>query len=188
MMLSRNASIGTFALLTALAVTRPDSSAGQDTRAGLRSTVREGSHDFDFIYGKWRMPNHRLKERLAGSHEWADFITCDEGGPLPGGIGNTDSWRANYWKDFVGVAFRTYDRETGLWRIYWVDNTYSKGVIGEPVVGKFDGNRGTFTGSDTFNDKPVLVRFTWTLPPPQSQTDWEKKLNPTGAQVVAKWE
>src|SRR5262245_49041252 len=53
------------------------------------AAVRDGSHDFNFIYGKWRMPNHMLKNRLADSHEWVDFITCDEGGPLPGGIGDT---------------------------------------------------------------------------------------------------
>lgn len=47
------------------------------------ATVGDGSQDFDFIYSKWRMPNHRLTKRLAGSHEWADFITCDEGSPLP---------------------------------------------------------------------------------------------------------
>ncbi|HEY1992193.1 MAG TPA: hypothetical protein VGH71_06990, partial [Gammaproteobacteria bacterium] len=29
---------------------------------------RDGSHDFDFLYGKWKMPNHRLLKRLAGSH------------------------------------------------------------------------------------------------------------------------
>lgn len=62
-------------------------SAGGSETAQPPATVRDGSHDFDFIYGKWRMPNHRLKKRFAGSHEWADFITCDEGSPLPGGIG-----------------------------------------------------------------------------------------------------
>src|SRR4029077_11330946 len=86
-----------------------------DSTAAKSASVRDGSHDFEFIYGKWRMPNHRLKKRLAGSHEWVDFITCDEGRPLPGGIGNTDSWRASFWKDFVGIAFRTYDAKTGLW-------------------------------------------------------------------------
>src|SRR5215472_6682174 len=91
--------------------------------------VRDGSHDFDFIYGKWRMPNHRLTKRLAGSHDWVDFITCDEGSPLPGGIGDIDYWKASYWKDFVGVTVRTYDGKTGLWRIYWVNNTFSEGVI-----------------------------------------------------------
>jgi hypothetical protein len=73
------------------------------------AAVRDGSHDFDFIYEKWRMPNHRLKKRLAGSNEGDDFITCDEGSSLPGGIGDIDYWTASYWKDFVGVTVRTYD-------------------------------------------------------------------------------
>jgi hypothetical protein len=55
--------------------------AGGDSETAQSPTVRDGSHDFDFVYGKWRMPNHRLTKRLAGSHQWADFITCDEGSP-----------------------------------------------------------------------------------------------------------
>ena len=139
------------------------------------AVVRDGSHDFDFLYGKWRMPNHHLKKRLAGSHDWDDFVTCDEGRPLPGGIGDIDYWKASFWKDFVGVTVRTYDPKTGLWRIYWVDNTFSEGVIQPPVIGKFQGNVGIFEGPDTFNGKPILVRYTWTV-------------NPTGSKVVAKWE
>ena len=44
--------------------------AADDSTMPPSSTVRDGSHDFDFIYGKGRMPNHRLKKRQAGSHEW----------------------------------------------------------------------------------------------------------------------
>jgi hypothetical protein len=152
--------------------------------------VRDGSHDFDFIYGKWRMPNHRLKKRLAGSHEWDDFITCDEGSALPGGIGDIDYWKASYWKDFVGVTVRTYDPKTALWRIYWVDNTFSAGVVAPPVVGKFAGNVGIFEGHDTSNGTPVIARFTWTLNPKPSEVaaKWEQALNPKGLKVVAKWE
>jgi hypothetical protein len=114
-------------ILAAIAISRPAILVAADTVTTPQSTpVRDGSHDFDFIYGKWRMPNHRLKKRLANSHEWADFVTCDEGSPLPGGIGNIDYWRANYWKDFVGVTVRTYDAKTGLWRIYWVDNKFPR--------------------------------------------------------------
>jgi hypothetical protein len=140
-----------------------------------QAAVRDGSHDFDFLYGKWRMPNHRLVKRLAGSHEWEDFISCDEANPLPGGLGNTDTFRTNYWKDFVGITIRTYDPGTGLWRLYWVDNRLSHGEIQPPVVGKFEGNVGVFEGKDTFNGKPIIVRFTWTL-------------NPKGSEAVAKWE
>ena len=170
-MFSHTAIIGIVWAVAALGVCAPGFAA---TPAGLSAAVRDGSHDFDFIYGKWRMPNHRLKKRLAGSHDWADFVRCDEGRPLPGGIGNTDYWRANYWKDFVGVTFRTYDSKTGLWRIYWVDNKFSGGVIQPPVVGKFDNNVGIFEGSDTSDGVPVIVRYTWTV-------------NPKGSQVVAKW-
>ena len=137
--------------------------------------VRDGSHDFDFIYGRWRMPNRRLVKRFADSHEWDNFVTCDEGMPLAGGIGDMDFWRTNYWPNFVGVTVRTYDPETGLWRIYWVDNRFSHGAIGPPVVGKFTGNVGVFEGKDTSDGKPVLVRFLWTV-------------NPKGSKVVAKWQ
>jgi hypothetical protein len=149
-----------------------------------------GLHDFDFIYGNWRMPNHRLTKRLAGSHEWVDFISCDEASPLPGSVGDIDYFTASYWKDFVGVTVRTYDPKTGLWRIYWVDNRFSEGVIQPPVVGKFNGNVGIFEGPDTFNGVPIIVRYIWTVNPKRAAAaaKWEQALNPKGAAVVAAWE
>jgi hypothetical protein len=136
------------------------------------------------------MPNHRLKKRLAGSHDWDDFITCDEGSPLPGGSAISITWKASYWKDFVGVTVRTYDPKTDLWRIYWVDNKFSDGIIQPPVAGKFKGNAGIFEGPDTFNGIPITVRFTWTVNPKDSQAvaRWEQAMNPKGLPVVAKWE
>ncbi|MDE2450291.1 MAG: hypothetical protein KGO22_15055 [Gammaproteobacteria bacterium] len=136
--------------------------------------VRDGSHDFDFEYGKWRMPNHRLLKRLAGSHDWADFVSCDEGWPLPGGIGDMDVYRTSYWPNFVGMTLRTYDPQTGLWRLYWFDNRFSHGVIEPPVVGRFDGRVGVFEGPDTFDGKPITVRYVWTV-------------SPKGSKTVAKW-
>lgn len=167
--------VSTLVVLTSLGDWTPAAvAATQHSPATAIPAVRDDSHAFDFIYGKWRMPNRRLVKRLAGSHEWADFITCDEGRPLPGGIGNMDFWRADYWKDFVGVTVRTYDPKAGLWRIYWVDNRFSGGTIGTPVLGRFHGSVGVFYGKDTFQGKPVLVRFIWTV-------------NPKGSRVVAKW-
>ncbi|HEV2333604.1 MAG TPA: hypothetical protein VGV16_10635 [Gammaproteobacteria bacterium] len=135
----------------------------------------DGSHDFDFLYGKWMMPNHRLKKRLAGSNEWEDFVSYDECHPLPGGIGNEDHFKTDHWKNFMGITVRTYDKATGLWRLYWVDNYFSGGVIEAPVVGKFEGNVGVFEAPDTFDGKPIIVRFTWTV-------------NPKGSKAVANWE
>jgi hypothetical protein len=161
-------------LLAAIGSAAP-ARAAQNNAKPAPAKVRDGSHDFDFLYGKWRMPNHRLVKRLAGSHEWDDFVTCDEGGPLPGGIGDMDIMRANYWPNFVGVTVRTYDPQTGLWRLYWFDNQFSHGVMDPPVIGKFNRDVGVFKGNSTFDGKPIIMRFIWTL-------------NPKGAKVVAKWE
>jgi hypothetical protein len=178
--------VGVVDSLTALAQT----SSSQGIAKSATAVEPAGIHDFDFLYGKWRMPNHMLTKRLAGSHEWADFVSCDEASPLPGEVGDIDYFKASYWKDFVGVTVRTYDSNTGLWRIYWVDNRFSAGVIQPPVVGKFQGNVGIFEGPDTYKGIPVVVRYTWTLNPAPAATapQWEKVLNPKGAPVAAKWE
>jgi hypothetical protein len=164
-------------LITAFDGYGPEALANNATgevSAQQATATRDGSHDFDFLYGKWKMPNHRLVKRLAGSHEWEDFMSYDECHPLAGGLGNEDIFKTDHWKDFVGMTTRTYDPKTGLWRLYWVDNTFSGGVIEAPVVGKFEGNIGVFEAPDTFNGKPIIVRFTWTV-------------HPKGDNVVADW-
>jgi hypothetical protein len=142
--------------------------------AAQAAVGQAGCHAFDFEYGKWKMPNERLLERLVGSHQWEHFYTYDVGTPLPDCVGDIDIMRTDHWPHFVGVTIRTYDAKTGLWRIYWVDNRSSKGEIQPPVVGRFNGNVGLFYGKDTYNGIPVLVRFTWTL-------------NPRGSKAVATW-
>ncbi|MFI4967377.1 MAG: hypothetical protein ACHQAU_01520 [Gammaproteobacteria bacterium] len=177
-------------LLTAFGGYSPTLLANNST--GTASTekataTRDGSHDFDFLYGKWKMPNHRLLKRLAGSHDWEDFMSYDECGPLPGGLGNQDFFKTDHWKDFLGMTTRTYDRKTGLWRLYWVDNYFSGGVIEAPVVGKFEGNVGVFEAPDTFDGKPIIVRFTWTVHPKGSvvAADWAQAFSADGGKT---WE
>jgi hypothetical protein len=177
-------------ILTAFSGYVPTAAADNATgtpSAGPASGVRDGSHDFDFLYGKWKMPNHRLVKRLAGSNDWEDFMSYDECRPLPGGIGNEDFYQTSHWKDFMGVTTRTYDRKTGVWRIYWVDNYFSSGVIEAPVVGKFEGNVGVFEAPDTFNGKLIIVRFTWTVHPKGDKVaaDWAQAFSADGGKT---WE
>ena len=155
--------------------------------AAPTTAVRDGSHDFDFLYGKWTMPNHRLVKRLASSHEWEDFMSYDECRPLPGGLGNEDFYKTDHWKDFMGMTTRTYDKKTGLWRIYWVDNYFSDGVIEAPVMVKFQGNVGVFEAPDSFNGKPIIVRFTWTVHPKGDKVaaDWAQAFSADGGET---WE
>ena len=162
-------------------------SAAADVPAAA-APARDGSHDFDFLYGHWKMHNRRLLKRFAGSHDWAEFDSFDDARPLPGGLGDTDEYRTDFFKkDFVGLTVRTYDPRTGLWSIYWVDNLNMQGVMGIPEVGKFDGNVGVFEGTDTVNGKSVLVRYTWTLTPGDTKVaaHWEQAFSDDGGKT---WE
>lgn len=163
-----------------------DSSDGQGA-AVAPAGMRDGSHDFDFLIGKWKMTNHVLVGRLVGSHEWADFTAYDDNFPMPGGLGNEDVLKTDHWKDFEGLTLRTYDPGTGLWRLYWVDNRFSAGVIQPPVMGKFEGKVGVFEGPDTLRGKPVTVRYTWTVNPKGSKSvaHWEQAFSPDGGKT---WE
>jgi hypothetical protein len=116
--------------------------------------------DFDFLFGKWKVHNRRLRDRLVGSEEWEEFDATQEARPLLGGLGNEDEFRTDYDGDFIGMSFRFFDREKHQWVIYWADNR-STGMLAPPVVGSFSGDTGLFRGEDTHKGQPVLVRYLW---------------------------
>src|SRR5579859_8266674 len=41
--------------------------------AAEQPSVRDGQHDFDFDFGKWKTHSSRLLHPLSGSKEWADM-------------------------------------------------------------------------------------------------------------------
>jgi hypothetical protein len=145
--------------------------------------IRDGSHDFDFWFGRWHVRNRRLRERLAGCGEWVEFDATSTARPLLDGIGNEDEFRTDHDGGFIGMSFRFYDEATGRWSIYWADSRRC-GVLDPPVFGRFAGDVGVFEGEDTFAGRPILVRFTWsgvTTPAPR----WEQAFS---ADAGATWE
>lgn len=158
-----------FAIAGALGSALLTCSCCMQARAGAASPaaapqVRDGSHDFDFLYGTtWLVHNRRLKAPVVSSHEWAKYDASDEARPLPGGLGDEDFIRSDYpVKGFVGMTVRLYDRTMGLWRIYWIDNLKSHGEAGKPNVGRWQGNAGTFDEHLTVQGKPAIDRYRWT--------------------------
>ncbi len=137
----------------------------QSAALAPESRVQDGSQDFDFLYGSWVMHNRRLKGKaFTGSKDWVAFDSTDHCEPLPGDLGNEDVFRTDefFGKGFVGLTIRLYDRQTGLWRLYWVDNKSSHGDAGQPNIGGFKGNVGIFDEHLTLDGKPVIDRYTWT--------------------------
>jgi hypothetical protein len=138
---------------------------GTSTASGIApTTVEPGAavHDFDFLMGSWRIHHRRLVERLAGSDEWQEFEGTSTAWPILGGAGNIDD---NVLElpagDYRAISLRTFDPATGQWSIWWLDGR-NPSRLDPPVVGGFDGKGiGTFIAADTFNDRPILVRFLW---------------------------
>src|SRR4029077_12907641 len=54
-------------------------------------------------------------------------------------------------------TLRLYDREAHLWSIYFASRT--GGTMSPPVVGEFRSGRGVFYDNETYNGRPIMVRF-----------------------------
>lgn len=117
--------------------------------------------DFDFLVGKWRLSNRKLKKRLENNDEWTEFESSVELYKILNGIGNIDSYKATFdGKPFEGMTLRLYNPKTRLWSLYWADSNV--GVLDPPVVGSFDNNNvGHFFTKDTFNGKKIIMLFRW---------------------------
>jgi hypothetical protein len=150
-----------------------------ESTAPTESTAK----DFDFWMGTWNVHNRRLRERLAGSDEWDEFDATSVARPLLDGMGNEDEFRTDYGGGFIGMSFRFFDPETKQWWIYWAD-TRRCGKLDPPVIGAFDGDVGVFEGEDTFDGRPILVRFTWSRVTTTSPR-WEQAFSEDGGET---WE
>jgi hypothetical protein len=138
-----------------------------------------GLDDWTFIYGSWRVHHRRLIERLVGSHEWQEFEGTSQFWPLMDGVANVD----DNWLDlpagaYRAVSLRSFDPETGLWSIWWLDGR-RPGVLDVPVVGRFEDGVGRFQAEDTFEGRPIVVRFLWTRTDTPSPR-WEQAFSEDG--------
>ncbi len=144
----------------------------------------DGIHDFDFLLGRWRVDNRRLRKRLQNNDEWETFDATQHNQALPGGIGNFDDFIAASWRPgFVGMSLRLFNPQTRLWSIYWLDNNTAgldtSGLLLPPVVGKFDQGVGVFECDDQLDGKPIRLRYTWSDITPDSAR-WEQAMSPDG--------
>ena len=130
------------------------------------------ARDFDFWMGSCNVHNRVLRERLRGSGEWDEFAATVVARPILDGLGNEDEFRTGHDGGFVAMSFRFFDPAARRWSIYWADARRS-GLLDPPVIGGFAGDTGVFEGPDTFEGRPILMRFVWsgvTTPAPR----WEQ--------------
>jgi len=116
--------------------------------------------DFDFLEGSWIVHNRYLRERLVDSDIWDEFQSSCVMQLILDGMGNQDEFRIDYSGGYIGMSFRFFDPSTKQWAIYWADSR-RPGLLDPPVIGTFSGDTGVFRGGDTFQGRPIVVRFIW---------------------------
>jgi hypothetical protein len=142
-------------------------------------------HDFDFLFGRWRVHHRRLRERLAGCTEWEEFDGTSEAQPVLGGLGNIDDNVLDLPAGvYRAVTLRAFDESTRLWAIWWLDARHPRNPIDPPMVGSFEGGVGTFYADETFNGRPIRVHFLWT-DTQTSSPKWEQAFSPDAGKT---WE
>ena len=140
--------------------------------------------DFDFVFGDWLVKHRRLKDRLVNCQDWIEFSGQMSTRRVLGGFGNIEDNLLNLPEgEFRAVALRSYDPSTRKWSIWWLDGRFPH-KIDVPVVGAFENDIGTFFAHDTFDGKPIVVRFIWSRSS-ERELRWEQAFSPDDGQT---WE
>ncbi len=90
----------------------------------ITASPKSSNKDFDFLIGKWLMKNKHLNARLANCKEYTEFESSVEDHAGLEGMGNFDVVRRQLDNGSVyeGRTIRTFDPQTRLWRLYWIDS------------------------------------------------------------------
>ena len=163
---------------------RAQSTSSGHSEAQPRAIEHDGQHDFDFLFGRWKVHARRLSHPLTGSNQWIEFDGTNTVHRLWDGRANLDEFEADAPGGHVeGLTIRTYDAKSHQWNIYW--SSQSNGTIDfPPMVGEFNNGRGEFYDSEKYNGKGILVRFLWRVNSGDS-CHWEQAFSQDGGRT---WE
>jgi hypothetical protein len=121
---------------------------------------RDGSHDFDFALGRWKVRVRRLKAPLTGSKEWYEMSATSTCRPFWNGAGNIDEFDADGPTGHIqAVTVRMYSSTSRQWSLNWA--TTKNALFGVPTVGEFRDGKGEFYDQEVFEGRTIFVRYVW---------------------------
>ena len=131
----------------------------QDAAIAVPATPVGSAHDFDFEHGRWRTTLRRLLRPLSGSDTWADYAGTTSVTPIWGGRANlVELDVAGPQGHLEALSLRLFDPQEKRWTLNF--SSVASGTLAPPMTGGFGGGRrGVFYSAETFNGRPVLVRF-----------------------------
>ncbi|HEX6045296.1 MAG TPA: hypothetical protein VFZ22_12465 [Pyrinomonadaceae bacterium] len=123
-----------------------------------QTNERDGRHDFDFEIGAWKTHLRRLQRPLSGSTAWVEYDGTTVVSKVLDGRANLVELKvAGPAGRIEGLSLRLYEPQTRKWSLNFAN--ISDGKLTTPSVGEFKNGRGEFFNDDTFNGRPILVRF-----------------------------
>lgn len=156
--------------------------AGKNAEAQSPAAEHDGQHDFDFLFGRWKVHCRRLLHPLTGSKEWIEFDGTNVVHKVWDGRANMDEFAADTPSGHLeGMTIRTYSSALHQWSIYW--SSQKDGTVGfPPMVGEFKNGRGEFYDAEDYNGRGIFVRFVWTVNSPDS-CHWEQAFSADGGRT-----
>jgi hypothetical protein len=127
----------------------------------IKPSATSSENDFDFLQGKWKVHNRMLQSRLTNSNEWIEFESELHMKKTLNGFGNIENFYFdNKGVPFEGMAIRLFNKQTKLWKVYWVDSNGTT-MDEKPVTGSFENSIGKLYADDVFNDQNIIVLYQW---------------------------
>lgn len=123
--------------------------------------AHDGSHDFDFLIGKWKAHVRRMPDRLVGSTKWLEYDGISIHTKLLDSNANFEEFLVEGPAGRIKAqTLRLYNPKSQQWSIYGLD--LDAGQLPMPAtVGQFDGKRGEFYDREEWKGRMILVRFVW---------------------------
>jgi hypothetical protein len=123
----------------------------------------DGRHDFDFEVGTWNAHVRTLVHRLSHSTDWDEFSGTVVTRTLP----MLEGWNESEMqvdspksaKHIELLAVRLYNPSTHQWAIY--GSSIKTGIFDPPMIGQFQDGRGELYSQDTWEGRPISVRYIW---------------------------
>jgi hypothetical protein len=126
--------------------------------AASPAQTHDGSHDFDFEFGRWKTSVRRLASPLTGSSSWIAYEGVTNVRPIWNGRANLVELEMDGPKGrFRGLNLRLYDPKARQWSLTFANA--AAGVLNTPAIGAFKDGRGEFHDQETLDGRAILVRF-----------------------------
>ena len=131
----------------------------RDAAFAVPATPAGSPHDFDFEHGRWHTALRRRLRPLTGSELWTDYAGTTVVVPLWDGRANVVELDVSGPKGHLqALSLRLFDPGRERWTLNF--SNPASGTLAPPMTGGFGGGRrGVFYSAETFDGRPVLVRF-----------------------------